>query len=156
MTISHQINPVFFNPARLSTTSCQCMTNYNPAIINPVWFDYMSPALYMDNPMSSITRCGFIINQHNTEGVISTQDWDYHPYYKKLVKQWCYSMSQVWYISYLIILKCSLGYKPGLYVGHYDPSGGKPPGHFKLVVCRNRLNKSPVFINPAWLSTISR
>ena len=22
------------------------------------------------------------------------------------------------------------GYKPGLYVGHYDPSGDKLPGHF--------------------------
>ena len=59
-------------------------------------------------------------------------------------------MSQVWYISYLIILKCNLGYKPGLYVGHYDPSGGKPLGHFKLVVCRNR------FVKPARFWTISR
>ena len=62
------------------------MTNYNLAIINPVWFDYMSPVLYMDNPVSIITRYGFIINLHNMERVISTRDWDYHPYYKKLVK----------------------------------------------------------------------
>ena len=111
-------------------------------------FYYKLPVLYMDNPVFITTRYGFIINRQNMEGVISTQDWGYHPYYKKLVNQRCDSMSQVWYISYLIILKCSLGYKPGLYVGHYDPSGGKPPGHFKLVVCRNRLNKawSPVFI----------
>ena len=26
------------NPARLSTTSCQYMISYNPALINPVWF----------------------------------------------------------------------------------------------------------------------
>ena len=105
-------------------------------------FDYKSPVLYMVNPVFITTRHGFIINRHNMEGVISTQNLGYHPYYKKLVNQRCDSMSQVWYISYLIILKCSLGYKPGLYVGHYDPSGGTPPGHFKLVVCRNRLNKA--------------
>ena len=34
------------------------------------------------------------------------------------------------------------GYKPGLYVGHYDPSGDKPLGHFQLVICRNRTNKA--------------
>ena len=113
-------------------------------------FDYKSPELNMDKPVFITTRYGFIINRHNMEGVISTQDSGYHPYYKKMVNQRCDSMSQVWYISYLIILKCSLGYKPGLCVGHYDPSGGKPLGHFKLVICRN------MFVKPAWLLTISR
>ena len=61
------------------------MTNYNPAIINPVWFDYMSPVLYMDNPVSIITRCGFIINRHNMEGVINTQNLGYYPYSKEEV-----------------------------------------------------------------------
>ena len=79
-------NPAFINPVRLSTTSCQYMTNHNPTIINPVRFDYKSPILYMDNPVSIITRYSFIINRHNMERVISTQDWDYHPHYKKLVK----------------------------------------------------------------------
>ena len=37
MTISHQINLVFFNLARLSTTSCQCIITYNPVFINPAW-----------------------------------------------------------------------------------------------------------------------
>ena len=78
--------PVFINLVRPSTTSCQYMTNYNPAIINPVQFDYKSPVLYMDSPVSIITRYGFIINRHNMEGVINTQDWGYHLYYKKLVK----------------------------------------------------------------------
>ena len=116
-------------------------SSYNPETISPVWFDYESPVLYMVKPVFITTWYGFIINRHNIEGVISTQNLGYYPYYKKLVNQRCDSMSQVWYISYLIILKCSLGYQPGLYVGHYDPSGGKPPGHFKLV-CRNRLNKA--------------
>ena len=102
--------------------------------------DSKSPVL--NKSVFITTRNGFIINRQNMGGVINTQDLGYHPYYKKLVSQWCDSMSHVWYISYLIILKCSLGYNPGLYVGHYDPSGGKPLGHFKLVVCRNRLNKA--------------
>ena len=117
-------------------------SSYNPETINPVWFDYESPVLYVVKPVFITTWYGFIINRHNMEGVISTQDWDYHPYYRKLVNQRGDSMSQVRYISYLTVLKCSLGYKPRLYVGHYDPSGGKPLGHFKLVVCRNRLNKA--------------
>ena len=37
MTISHQINPVFINPARLSTTSCQYIITYNPVFIDPAW-----------------------------------------------------------------------------------------------------------------------
>ena len=90
----------------------------------------------MVNPVFITAQHGFIINRHNMEGVISTQDLGYHPYYKKLVNQQCDSMSHVCYILYLIILKCSHGYKPGLYVGHYDPSGGKPPGQFFL--CRHR------------------
>ena len=61
-------------------------SSYNPETISPVWFDYKSPVLYMVNPVYFTTRHGFIINRHNMEGVISTQDWDCHPYYKKLVK----------------------------------------------------------------------
>ena len=61
-------------------------SSYNPETISPVWFDYESPVLYMVKPVFITTRYGFILNRHNMEGVISTQDWDYHPYYKKLVK----------------------------------------------------------------------
>lgn len=77
------------------------------------------------------------------KGVIITQDWGYHSYYKELVKTsnviqyHRYDVFHIW-----LFLKCNLGYKPRLFVGHYDPSGGKPPGHFKLVVCRDRLNKA--------------
>ena len=35
------------------------------------------------------------------------------------------------YDIFHIISKCSLGYKPRSCVGHYDPSGDKPPGHFE-------------------------
>ena len=61
-------------------------SSYNPETISPVWFDYKSPVLYMVNPVFITARHGFIINRHNMEGVISTQDWGYHLYYKKLVK----------------------------------------------------------------------
>ena len=61
-------------------------SSYNPETISPVWFDYESPVLYMVKPVFITTRYGFIINRHNMEGVISTQDLGYHPYYKKLVK----------------------------------------------------------------------
>ena len=69
--------------------------SYNLETMSPVWFDYKSPVLYMVNPVFITTRHGFIINRHNMEGVISTQDLGYHPYYKKLVNQRCDSMSQV-------------------------------------------------------------
>ena len=49
-------------------------------------FDYKSPVLYLNNPVFITTRYGFIINRQNMDGVISTQDWGYHLYYKKLVK----------------------------------------------------------------------
>ena len=42
--------------------------------------------LLWSNMVFITTRHGFIINRHNMEGVISTQDLGYHPYYKKLVK----------------------------------------------------------------------
>ena len=44
MTISHQINPVFINPARLSTTSCQYIITYNAVFIDPAWLCTKSPA----------------------------------------------------------------------------------------------------------------
>ena len=71
------------------------MISYNPTLINPVWFDYKTPVLYMVNPVFITTRYGFIINQHSMKGAIITQDWGYHSYYKKLVNQRCDSMSQV-------------------------------------------------------------
>ena len=42
--------------------------------------------LLWSNTVFITTWHGFIINRHNMEGVISTQDLGYHPYYKKLVK----------------------------------------------------------------------
>ena len=57
-------------------------SNYNPETISPVWFDYESPVLYMVKPVFITTRYGFIINRHNMKGVIITQDWGYHSYYK--------------------------------------------------------------------------
>ena len=55
------------------------MINYNPALTLS-GFDYKSPVLCMDNPVFITTRYGFIINWQNMGGVISTQDWGYHPY----------------------------------------------------------------------------
>ena len=83
---------VMFSNRCLSTRlGCQLQvvstrSNYNPVIISPVWFDYKSLVLYMVNPVFITTRHGFIINRHNMEGVISTQDWGYHLYYKKVGK----------------------------------------------------------------------
>ena len=59
-------------------------SSYNPETISPVWFDYESPVLYMVKLVFITTRYGFIINRHNMEGVIGTQDWGYHPYYNKV------------------------------------------------------------------------
>ena len=47
-------------------------------------FDYKSPVLYLNNPVFITTRYGFIINRQNMEGVINTQDWDYHLTYTKV------------------------------------------------------------------------
>ena len=60
VTILLWSKPVFINPARFSTTSCQYITNYDPAIINPVWFDYKLPILYMVNPVFIKTRYGLL------------------------------------------------------------------------------------------------
>ena len=40
--------------------------------------------LLWSKPVFITTRHGFIINRHNMEGVISTQDWGYHLYYNKV------------------------------------------------------------------------
>ena len=62
-------------------------SSYNPETISPVWFDYESPVLYVVKLVFITTRYGFIINRHSMKGVIITQDWGYHSYYKKLVNQ---------------------------------------------------------------------
>ena len=75
----------FFKPTKFSTnqltkhSSCQS-GDYLPGLILDV------NILLWSNTVSITTRHGFIINRHNMEGVISTQDLGYHPYYKKLVK----------------------------------------------------------------------
>ena len=70
-------------------------SSYHPETISPVWFDYESPVLYVVKPVFITTWYAFIINRHNMEGVLSTQNLGYYPYYKKLVNQRCDSMSQV-------------------------------------------------------------
>ena len=47
------------------------------------------------------------------EGVISTQDWDYHPYYRKLVNQRGDSMSQKQVEQSMIINRRRLLNRPG-------------------------------------------
>ena len=60
-------------------SSCQS-GDYLPGLILVV------NILLWSNTVFITTRHGFVINWHNMEGVISTQDLGYHPYYKKLVK----------------------------------------------------------------------
>ena len=118
-------------------------SNHNPEIIHPVWFDYESPVLYMVKPVFITTRYGFIINRHNMEGVISTQDSDYHPYYKKLVNQRCDSMSQVWCISYLIILKSTaLVINHGFMLGIMTRPVTNRQDIFNLLYTETRVNKA--------------
>ena len=76
MTISHQINPVFINPARLSTTSCQYIITYNPVFIDPAW-------------LWTISR------QH----IFGLRHWNY-----ALINHWVYySNSQHGWISIMVI-----------------------------------------------------
>ena len=72
------------DPAWLSTINTRSVIIRR--LLTRSGFDYKSPVLYMVNPVFITTRHGFIINRHNMEGVISTQDWGYHLCYKKLVK----------------------------------------------------------------------
>ena len=75
---------VFFKPTKFSTNqltehSSRQSGDYLPGLI-------LVNILLWSNTVFITTRHGFIINRHNMEGVISTQDLGYHPYYKKLVK----------------------------------------------------------------------
>ena len=56
-------------------------------------------------------------------------------------------MSQVSLIFIFDYLFTALVINPGYIFGYHDPSGGKPPGHFQLLVCRNSLNKSLWIMN---------
>ena len=76
---------VFFKPTKFFTNqltkhSSRQSGDYLPGLILVV------NILLWSNTVFITTRHSFIINRHNMEGVISTQDLGYHPYYKKLVK----------------------------------------------------------------------
>ena len=90
----------------------------------------------MDNLVFITTRYSFIISRQNMEGFFRTQDWGI-----TLTNQRRDSMSQVSFIFISDYLFTTLVINPGYIFGHHDPSDGKPPGHFQLLVCRKSLNK---------------
>ena len=76
----HFLKPTKFSTNQLTEHISRQSGDYLPGLILVV------NILLWSNTVFITTRHGFIINRHNMEGVISTQDLGYHPYYKKLVK----------------------------------------------------------------------
>ena len=68
-------------------------------------------------------------------------------------------MSQVWYISYLIILNAALVINSGYMLGIMTRPAVNRQDTLNLYAETGWIKhdyKSPAFINPAWLSTICR
>ena len=136
---------MFWNRCLSTRLGCQLQvvstwSSYNPETINPVWFwlkvtsieqtgVYHNPERFYCQPMSY--NMSYLYSR--LELWPSLQSWSAnimpkgHRYY---------------IFPYFVIfttLVINLGH---IYVfGYRDPPGGKPPGRFKLLICRNSLNK---------------
>ena len=100
-----------FSTNQLTEHSSRQSGDYLPGLILVV------NILLWINTVFITTRHGFIINRHNMEGVISTHDWAYRPYYKSwstndVIQCHRYDIFHIW-----LFLSTTLVINPGYMLG---------------------------------------